>query len=386
MITVFTPVYNRAHTMGRLYRSLLGQTSRDFEWLVIDDGSTDHVGELAEQWMKNTKEFKIRFCRQPNGGKHRAVNRGVQLAEGEGFLIVDSDDYLTEDAIDTASRYWNQIKEDPGFAGTAGLRLHSDMQVIGDAPRFGEFVDATNLERAAYGLRGDKAEVYKTSILREFPFPEFEGEKFVTEAVVWNRIAYQGYKIRWFHKGIIICDYLEDGLTAGGDRLFWDSPRGWAAYLRGERVHQAWGGEAYARQCFFFYEKEHLKLDEFQMAELLGAGEKEMNEIARAHRDIQKKLVDLCREKAVCIYGYGAWGKRLGQYLAECRIPVSCVVDRQKLDTKGLPLYSPDGELPEADVAFVALKKGAEDIVPVLKEKIKQARIVRVDELVGKWW
>lgn len=103
MITVFTPVYNRAYIINQLYQSLLRQTNYGFEWLIIDDGSTDNIAELVSQWIADTEDFEIRLYRQPNGGKHRAINRGVQLAKGDAFLIVDSDDYLTEDAIDTVN-------------------------------------------------------------------------------------------------------------------------------------------------------------------------------------------------------------------------------------------------------------------------------------------
>ncbi len=97
MITIFTPVYNRAHTMNQLYQSLLRQTSFNFEWIIVDDGSTDHTAELVEGWRNIKNPFFIGFLQQDNGGKHRAINKGVQLAKGEAFFIVDSDDYLTDE-------------------------------------------------------------------------------------------------------------------------------------------------------------------------------------------------------------------------------------------------------------------------------------------------
>ena len=169
MVTVFTPVYNRAYIISQLYQSLLRQTNNNFEWLIIDDGSTDNIIELVNQWISSTEKFQIKFYQQSNGGKHRAINRGVHLAQGDAFLIVDSDDYLTDDAVDTVLKYWEQIKDDRTFAGISGLRIHQNMQVIGGKPNFDEYVDATNLERTEYGLKGDKAEIYKTDILKAFP-------------------------------------------------------------------------------------------------------------------------------------------------------------------------------------------------------------------------
>lgn len=386
MITVFTPVYNRAYILNQLYQSLLRQTNYDFEWLIIDDGSTDNIAELVSRWIACTREFEIRFYRQPNGGKHRAINRGVQLAKGEAFLIVDSDDYLTEDAIDIVYEYWTQIKDNTRFAGVSGLRMHQNRQVIGGRPQFEEYVDATNLERAAYGLEGDKAEVYKTDILKSFPFPEFEGERFVTEAVVWNKIAYQGYRIRWFNRSIIICEYLEDGLTANEGVLYIQNPKGWAASLCGERIYQAWSKVFYLRRCFYYYEKERLYIEPEKIAELLELDDSGMNTIKEAYSLLKGRLAELCADKKVSIYAYGAWGKRLKKYLDEINIHIEYIIDRKCLDTEGIKQYDPESDLPKVDIVFVALKNGADDVIKVLKGKLNNTELIRLKEIVGEWW
>jgi glycosyltransferase involved in cell wall biosynthesis len=386
MVTVFTPVYNRAYIIHQLYQSLLRQTVYDFEWLIVDDGSTDNIEELVSGWIACTRKFTIRFYRQLNGGKHRAVNRGVCLAKGDAFLIVDSDDYLTDDAISTVAKYWGQIKDNPKFAGIAGLRMHEDMQVIGGKPYFDEYVDATNLDRGKHGLEGDKAEVYKTDVLKAFPFPEFEGEQFVTEAVVWNKIAYCGYEIRWFNKGIMICDYLGDGLTAKGASLFVQNPKGWAEYLRSERIYRAWSDHFYRWQCYQYYEAEHLCMGTDDMMELLGLDAKEMREIESSYLDLIQRIAELCRDKRICIYGYGAWGKRLKRHLDERNIPIEYIIDQQCTDTGGIARYTPEGVLPEVDIVLVALKKGADEVISILKGKLERSRMVKMQEIVGEWW
>ena len=259
MVTVFTPIYNRVYIIENLYQSLLRQTSFNFEWLIVDDGSTDNISTIVKQWIRNTQKFAIRFYSQKNGGKHRAINRGVQLARGSAFFIVDSDDYLTDDAIETISRYWEPIENAREFAGVSGLKMYKSGQAIGNSPCFEGYVDATNLERDKYDLQGDKAEVYKTDILKMFPFPEYEEENFITEAVVWNKIAYKGYKIRWFNRGIMVCDYLADGLTAKGNKLFIDNPRGWAHYIRLYKKYGLVEQKDYLKYCFPFYENEKAK-------------------------------------------------------------------------------------------------------------------------------
>lgn len=222
MITVFTPTYNRAYIIENLYKSLQRQTFKDFEWLVIDDGSTDNTEELFASWT-NEISFPIRYIKQENGGKHRAINRGVKEANGELFFIVDSDDYLREDAVETILEQYNNIRNDNSFAGVCGLKCYADGTKVGGGEDFG-ILDCTSLEfRYKYKMKGDMAEVLRTDVLREFPFPEIDGEKFCPEAVLFNRIA-QKYKLRYFYENLYVCDYLPDGLTAKITRIRMQSP------------------------------------------------------------------------------------------------------------------------------------------------------------------
>ena len=119
-VTVFTPTYNRAYILERLYNSLKRQSIYDFEWLVIDDGSTDSTSQLLEKWKKENLPFDIVYYKKDNGGKCRAINLGLQYARGELFLVVDSDDYLSEDAIEKITAWSNTIKEKEQFCGFAG--------------------------------------------------------------------------------------------------------------------------------------------------------------------------------------------------------------------------------------------------------------------------
>ena len=215
MVTIMTPTYNRAYILPQAYQSLQAQTSFEFEWIVVDDGSTDGTEELVTGWAACEEKFKIVYVKQPNGGKHRAVNKGVALAQYGSFLILDSDDILTPDAVALVHQWMASIENEQGFAGVAGLRGYRNTEgVIGGAPKMkGAYVDATNLERRKYGLLGDKIEVFKTDVLRQYPFPEFEGENFLRESASWDRIAADGYKIRWYNQVIYQCEYLQDGLT-----------------------------------------------------------------------------------------------------------------------------------------------------------------------------
>lgn len=222
MVTIFTPTYNRGYIIGKLYSSLCNQTCKDFEWIVVDDGSTDNTELLICSFIDEGK-IPIRYIRQQNGGKHRAVNRGVREACGELFFIVDSDDVVTNEAVEIVVRYYNGIKEDCSFAGICGVKVHFDGTKVGGECDFG-ILDCNSVDlRYKCGIRGDMAEVFRTEILRKYPFPEIEGEKFCSEALVWNRIA-KKYRMRYFYKKIYKCEYLPDGLTANIIKVRVQSP------------------------------------------------------------------------------------------------------------------------------------------------------------------
>lgn len=224
MITIFTPTYNRAYVISKLYNSLLLQSNTDFEWIVIDDGSTDET-DLLFQTLIAENRIRIRFFKMENAGKHCAINKGISLAKGEFFFIVDSDDYLSKNAVEKVCFYTKQIQDNKNFAGVSGMRIYSNGNKIGGKVCY-TVLDTDSISfREKYHIKGDMAEVFKTDILKQYPFPEFKGEKFVSEGLVWSRIA-QKYKIRYFFEGIYICDYLPDGLTKSIRMHHRNSPKG----------------------------------------------------------------------------------------------------------------------------------------------------------------
>lgn len=244
LITVFTPAYNRAKLLPRLYESLCKQTFKDFEWLIVDDGSVDETASLftsndndnvndnssihlytfssknenesgqTSDIIHQTSNFPIRYIYQENGGKHRAINRGVKEAQGELFFIVDSDDMLPPEALEKVAKVYEDIKDDERFAGVCGLDSTFEGKVIGSGlPQ--EVIDTPSVDiRFKYGVTGDMKEVFRTAVLKEFPFPEIEGERFCPEMLLWNRIATK-YKLRYFNQIIYLAEYQEDGISAG---------------------------------------------------------------------------------------------------------------------------------------------------------------------------
>ena len=232
-LTIFTPVYNREKTLRRLYISLTQQTCKDFEWLVVNDGSADDSEQLIKQFIAEGNDFPINYYHKENGGKHRAINYGVERAKGELFFIVDSDDWLAVDAAETLLRYYHQIETNPQFAGVAGTRSNSKGKISGKTFQ-GDYLDATSLERVRYGIIGEKSEAFKTCVLKKYKFPEFDGEKFISEAVVWNKIAHDGFMLRWFNHPIYYWEYQSDGLTSNLRKLYYNNPQGYLMYVAQE--------------------------------------------------------------------------------------------------------------------------------------------------------
>ncbi|MBN2869714.1 MAG: glycosyltransferase family 2 protein [Campylobacterales bacterium] len=227
MITVLTPTYNRAHTLERLFESLLLQNV-PFEWLVIDDGSRDGTGELIER-LSLSAPFPIRYLWQENSGKHVAVNTGVRLAEGEWIFIVDSDDVLTGEALQIVQDTAAELP--PTVLGFVYRRMYPDRKLIGaqidqDAPL------KLTPTQAATLLKGDLAYVFRTETLWQNPFPVIAGETFVPELYLWNRISDQGEIFYYPSKAIYITEYLDDGYSKNFKSNLKRNPRGFALFYR----------------------------------------------------------------------------------------------------------------------------------------------------------
>ena len=232
LITVFTATYNRGHLIQRIYQSLLRQKEFNFEWLVIDDGSQDQTEDLFNDWTSRDNPFEIRYYKQENRGLIRTLNRGIELARGEYFAKIDSDDYVVDDYTTNISKWVASIENSTSIYAVSGVRVTPDgIPLKGkwpDIPRELGFVDATDLERAAYDLDADMCEAWRTDVLRNYPFPVWNSEKFAPEQIVCNQIALDGYKIRWYPVAMSICEYQDDGLTKGSRKLEIQNPMGYA--------------------------------------------------------------------------------------------------------------------------------------------------------------
>lgn len=206
MITILTPTYNRAKNLPDLYMSLYNQTKYNFEWLVVDDGSEDATEDLIENYILEAP-FSIRYLKKSNGGKHSALNVGFKESIHEWVFIVDSDDVLSNDAIQTLLIEINSLTDD--FNSVCILRSYTDGSVIGN-----EFPNGMKnyLDRVYNKVKGDKADIIRKDAVRDFAFPEYSNENFMAESPLYLWLGTRG-KTKFINYKGYICEYLSGGLT-----------------------------------------------------------------------------------------------------------------------------------------------------------------------------
>ncbi len=220
-MTIVTPTYNREGNLYTLYESLLNQTNKDFDWLIIDDGSKDNTREVVEGFIAENK-IPIRYLYKENGGKHSALNVAFREVQSELLFIVDSDDVLTPDAVETILNDWEAVR-DKNLCGISYLRGYDAERVIGDQHPQDHAIDNFINLRYNRGIDGDKAEVWRTECLRDFQFPEYPGERFISESVAWIHLA-KKWDMLMVNKIIYITEYLEGGLSDSGRKLRFQCP------------------------------------------------------------------------------------------------------------------------------------------------------------------
>lgn len=224
-ITIFTPTYNRSYTLKKLYHSLVAQTNKNFEWLIVDDGSTDETVKMIKEFI-NEKKIIIRYHFQENSGKASAHNYGVKMTNTELFTCVDSDDYLSKNAVDVILSTWDSITDAIGIIAKRIKPDGSDLTIMKNENIY------TTL-KGAYkngNLIGDTFLIYKSSEIRKYQFPHFSGEKFIPEAYLYDKLDQIG-KMYLLNEGLYISEYLEDGYTRNFDKVIAHNPNGYLAYL-----------------------------------------------------------------------------------------------------------------------------------------------------------
>lgn len=247
LITIVTPIYNRRDKLRNLYNSLRTQTSKNFMWLIIDDGSTDNLYADVKK-MKSEATFPIEYVYKTNGGKHTALNLAFKYLFTELTFIVDSDDILLEGAVEEIEAQWTIYSENQSLAGLIFLKGWNSRDVIGTVFKEDNTINNDIKVRYYDRIKGDKAEVWKTDILMKYSFTTFPGEVYLGENYIWDQIALK-YNMVYFNKIIYIGSYSENGLTKAGRKLRISCPLGGMANAKiglirkfplRERIKRSW--------------------------------------------------------------------------------------------------------------------------------------------------
>jgi len=228
-LTVFTPAFNRAHTIGRTYESLCRQTSFDFVWLIVDDGSSDNTEELVRGWIETENRFEIIYYKQQNQGMHGAHNTAYRLIETELNVCIDSDDCMTDDAVENIVSFWKENGSNK-VAGMVALDATLEGKLLGESFP-GNLLRTTLSGYYARGGKGDKKLIYRTEVMRQYPeYPIFEGEKYVGLAYKYL-LCDQDYELLVMNEVVCLVEYQLDGSSASMYQQYFKYPRGFA-FLR----------------------------------------------------------------------------------------------------------------------------------------------------------
>lgn len=230
-LTILTPTYNRRDRLPALFQSLQNQAYSNFEWLIVDDGSTDNTQEYIEG-LRETAMFPVRYVKKQNGGKHTALNVGVRMTDTPLTIIVDSDDILLPNATELIAVYYQKYSGRKEIGAFTFLKCDQSGKPIVPLDQE-EYVDSYIQCRIRENRPGDMAEVFYTSVLKECPFAEFEGERFLSEDVVWIQIGLKYYFV-FINLAIYQCEYIVGGLTANDKLIKFASPLG--SMLRGKML------------------------------------------------------------------------------------------------------------------------------------------------------
>lgn len=213
LFSVITVTHNRRQLLPRVYASLVKQTFKEFEWVIVDDGSCDDTAKLVAQWQA-ANSIQITFYRQENQGWHVGYNRAVSRSRGRFITILDSDDWYFPEALESFQTWWAAMPSDQHqrYFSVSGLCVTNSGNLVGRKfPRDG--LESDHLEmRLRWRIHGDKAICIRSEAARDYLYPECLGQ-FVTISFAWNRAALT-LKSRFFNKAIKCIEYQPDGLSA----------------------------------------------------------------------------------------------------------------------------------------------------------------------------
>ena len=221
-VSIVTPTYNRGYLLHKCFDSLLAQTDRDFEWIIVDDGSSDDTETVVRGF--EPADFPIIYIKKENGGKHTALNASHPHIHGKYVLILDSDDYLTAGAVAEVKKGWALYDTNEAVGMVTFLKGNPDGEAVCKSPTPGQLVEVLRHKRVMIHSM-DCCEVVRAELFKKYPFPVFEGERFLSECALWNRVG-RSHKCVYINEVVYICEYLEGGLTDSGRAMRIRNPKG----------------------------------------------------------------------------------------------------------------------------------------------------------------
>lgn len=231
LITVFTPTYNRATKLKQCYASLIRQTSNNFLWQIIDDGSTDNTKEVVEEFISDGK-IKIEYVKKENGGKISAINKSLDITTTELWVCLDSDDYFFDTAIETYEKLYSFIADKNDVCGLFSLRSKQNGSPMQNETIPNHIVYETQFNiRYKFKIEPEYVQVYKTKIIKEYKYPRFKNEKYMPLSYVQDQID-QKYKFYIFDIPTMVCEYQDDGITKNQKKLIKNNPKGYTAFKK----------------------------------------------------------------------------------------------------------------------------------------------------------
>lgn len=224
LLAIVTPNYNRPTLLNNLYQSLKTQTDKNFTWYIIDDGSQESPDVFVQKFLHENL-FEIQYIKKQNGGKHTCINKAMEFVKEELTLIVDNDDMLLSHAVETIAKDYCEIKDNANLCGLGYLKVFSNGKIIGKPYTQNKIIDNFINQRYNKNTFGDKCEVFKTSVLKKYPFPVYKGENFLSESTIWCKMALK-YNMLFQNKAIYVAEYQEEGLSAGVAKRLFLNPQG----------------------------------------------------------------------------------------------------------------------------------------------------------------
>ena len=384
-ISVYTLTYNRGYILGRMYRSLKDQTDHSFEWIVVDDGSTDNTKELVDGWRAETTEFDIRYERIPHGGIGRALSKAISMARYEIIMSADSDNLYLPGTIAFVRTRFPEIAQDESFAGICALWRHSDGNLLGGEPPFKDFVDATFWE-LEYGKYADCMYIYKTSVRKKYPPRIFEGDAHTYLGISENEMAHDGLKMRWFNHVVGEADYLPDGISRNALRNALKSPRGKICYDGQKFRYGLISPETAYRALFDVYLRERENISMLEMRELAGFTDEHMEQLRAIYNRQVEDIAVLLKThnvRTLALYGFGRNARILMEYLSGLDMEICYIIDQDYKDKDFSPGYTLEMELPPVDSICITPAIPLPEVELRLREKMRDTYIWSLREMTG---